>query len=303
MSETSSQSPNKVNVCLIGHKFMGRTHSNAYLKVNKFFTDLPVEPVMHTIVGRNQEELKQFAAQWGWKNTSTDWRKAITDPEVGLVDIGTPNNMHAEMSIAAIEAGKNVACEKPLAGTLAEARQMRDAAKAGKGKTFVWYNYRRVPAVALAYEFARAGKLGRIYHVRAYYLQDWAGPGVPLIWRFQKAVSGSGSHGDLNAHVIDMARFITGQEIDEVVGAISETFIKEREIPAQGSSGGIAAAPRPPAGKWARATWTTPFCSWRGSPAGAWPASKPHARPPATRTRTASRSTATRAPSVSISRT
>jgi predicted dehydrogenase len=249
MSGTSSQSPNKVNVCLVGHKFMGRTHSNAYLKVDKFFTDLPVEPVMHTIVGRNQEELKQFAARWGWKNTSADWRKAIADPAIGLVDIGTPNNLHAEMSIAAIEAGKNVACEKPLAGSLTEARQMRDAARAAKGKTFVWYNYRRVPAVALAYQFARAGKLGRIYHVRAYYLQDWAGPDVPLIWRFQKAVSGSGSHGDLNAHVIDMARFITGEEIDEVVGAISETFIKEREVPAQGSSGGIAAGAAASRGK------------------------------------------------------
>lgn len=227
------------NICLIGHKFMGRTHSNAYLKVAKFF-DLPVTPVMHTIVGRNQEELKEFAARWGWQHTSADWRAAATNPEIHLVDVGTPNNMHMEMAIAALEAGKNVACEKPLAGSLSEARQMRDAARKAKGKTFVWYNYRRVPAVALAYQLARSGKLGRIYHIRGYYLQDWAGPDVPLIWRFQKSVAGSGSHGDLNAHVIDMARFISGLEFDEIVGALSETFIKEREIPAQGSSGGIA---------------------------------------------------------------
>jgi predicted dehydrogenase len=159
---------------------------------------------------------------------------------VGLVDIGTPNNAHAEMSIAALEAGKHVACEKPLAGTLAEARQMRDAARKARGKTFVWYNYRRVPAVALAYQLARAGKIGRIYHIRAFYLQDWAGPDVPLIWRFSKAVSGSGALGDLSAHVIDMARFISGDEVDEVVGSAFETFVKEREIPQQGSAGGIA---------------------------------------------------------------
>jgi predicted dehydrogenase len=144
------------------------------------------------------------------------------------------------MSIAALEAGKHVACEKPLAGTFAEARQMRDAAKKAKGKSYCWYTYRRVPAVALAHQLVKAGKIGRVYHVRAYYLQDWAGPSVPLIWRFSKEVSGSGAHGDLGAHIIDMARFITGDEITEVTGAIEETFIKEREIPAQGSAGGIA---------------------------------------------------------------
>jgi predicted dehydrogenase len=231
-----------INVCLIGQKFMGRTHSNGYLKAPKFFTDLPANPVMHTIVGRNQAELNEFSQRWGWQRTSTDWKKTINDPAIDLVDVGTPNNLHAEMSIAALEAGKHVACEKPLAGSLDEARQMRDAArKHPNQQTFVWYNYRRVPAVALAHQLAKAGKIGRIYHVRAYYLQDWAGPGVPLIWRFLKEVSGTGSLGDLGAHIIDMARFITGEEITEVIGSASETFVKEREIPAQGSSGGIAA--------------------------------------------------------------
>src|SRR3984957_13366652 len=155
-----------VNVCLVGHKFMGRTHSNGYLKVGKFF-DPPVLPVMHTIAGRNKPELDEFALRWGWKHTSTDWKAAISDPAIGLVDIGTPNNMHAEMTIAALEAGKHVASEKPLAGNFAEARMMRDAArKAKKCKTFVWYNYRRVPAIALAYQFVKEGKIGRIYHVR-----------------------------------------------------------------------------------------------------------------------------------------
>jgi predicted dehydrogenase len=229
-----------INVCLIGQKFMGRTHSNAFLKVGKFF-DVPIEPVMHTICGRNLAELNEFKDRWGWQNATTDWKKAISNPDIGLVDVGTPNHLHKEMSIAALEAGKHVACEKPLAGTLDDAREMRDAAKkAKKSKTFVWYNYRRVPAVALAHQFAKAGRLGRIYHVRAYYLQDWGGPNVPLLWRFQKKFAGSGAHGDLNAHIIDMARFITGSEIEEVVGSIAETFIKERAIVEEGPKGGIA---------------------------------------------------------------
>jgi predicted dehydrogenase len=229
-----------INVCLVGQKFMGRTHSNAFLKVDKFF-DVPVKPIMHTICGRNMAELNEFKERWGWQHSSSDWKAAETDPDIGLVDIGTPNHLHKEMAIAALEAGKHVACEKPLAGTLADAREMLAAAKkAKKCKTFVWYNYRRVPAVALAYQLARAGKLGRIFHVRAFYLQDWGGPGVPLLWRFQKKFAGSGAHGDLNAHIIDMARFITGDEITEIVGSLAETFVKERDIVNDGPKGGIA---------------------------------------------------------------
>jgi predicted dehydrogenase len=233
-----------MNVCLIGQKFMGRTHSNAYLNVGRFF-DLPVEPRMYCISGRNRGELETFARRWGWQHARTDWRQAVSDPQVGLVDVGTPNHLHCEMSIAALEAGKNVACEKPLAGTLDEARQMRDAAKKHRRqKTFVWYNYRRTPAVALAYQLAREGRLGRIYHVRAFYLQEWAKPEVPLLWRFDKQAAGSGAHGDLGAHIIDMARFITADEIVEVSGAIQETFIKERDIPTQVAKGGIAGGAR-----------------------------------------------------------
>jgi predicted dehydrogenase len=219
---------------------MGRAHSNAYLKVDKFF-NLASQPVMHTVCGRNRGELDLFAKKWGWHHASTDWKSAVTSPDIDLVDITTPNNSHLEMAIASLEAGKSVACEKPLAGTLTEARQMRDAAaKAKKCRTFVWYSYRRVPAVTLAHQLVKDGRIGRIYHVRAYYLQDWAGPEVPLIWRFSKDIAGSGSHGDLGAHVIDMARFITGEEITEVTGAITETFIKERTIPSAGSAGGLA---------------------------------------------------------------
>jgi predicted dehydrogenase len=230
-----------VNVCLVGHKFMGRAHSNAYLKVNKFF-DLPTHAVMKTIVGRNKAELEAFAARWGWESSTTDWRAAVTDPQIHLVDIGTPNDSHADIAIAALEAGKHVACEKPLAATLDEARRMNDAAKrARKSKTFVWYNYRRVPAVTLARHLVREGKIGKIFQIRCYYLQDWAkDPNVPLIWRFQKKIAGSGSHGDLGAHVIDMARYVSGDEFVEISGAVAETFIKARPLPSQGSTGGIS---------------------------------------------------------------
>ncbi|MCZ6792242.1 MAG: Gfo/Idh/MocA family oxidoreductase [Planctomycetota bacterium] len=217
------------NVALIGSKFMGRAHSNAYLKVAKFF-DLPVEPVMHTIAARNADEVRAFAERWGWQHSSVDWQAAATNPDVDLVDVVTPNNVHAEHSIAALEAGKHVACEKPLAHTLDDARQMAQAAEKAKGKTFVWYNYRRCPAVAFAHQLVKAGKLGRIYQIRGCYLQDWAGPDTPLMWRFQGEVAGSGALGDLCAHTIDTARFITGDEIKEIIGATMETMIKERVV-------------------------------------------------------------------------
>ncbi len=231
----------RVNVCLIGQKFMGRAHSNAYLKAARFF-DLPVEPVMHTIVARDAAGVASFAERWGWAQSSVDWKRAIRDEAIDLVDVTTPNNKHLEFVLEALDAGKHVACEKPLAATLSDARLMRDAArKAKKSRTFVWYNYRRVPAVAAAYQLAREGRLGRIYHVRAFYLQGWASsPDIPLIWRFDKKQAGSGSLGDLGAHVIDMARFITGEEFSEVTGALSQTFIKERTIPTEAGGAGIA---------------------------------------------------------------
>lgn len=220
----------ELHIGLIGSKFMGRTHSNAYLNVAKFFPT-PLQPVMNTISARDEKELEKFAARWGWRNYVTDWKQLCQDEEIDLVDIGTPNHVHKDQAIEALEAGKHVACEKPLAGTLDDARAMRDAAKKARNQhTFVWYNYRRCPAVAFAHQLVKRGKLGRIYHVRAAYLQGWGGPDVPLLWRFQSKYAGSGAHGDLNAHVIDMARFITGDEVSEVTGAIEETFIKEREI-------------------------------------------------------------------------
>jgi predicted dehydrogenase len=226
---------------LIGQGFMGRTHSNAYMKVGKFFTKLPTVPVMHTSFGIKGVDDPEFAARWGWQKYSDNWRKVVRSKDIDFVDIVTPNYMHMPVAMAAMKAGKPVATEKPIAGTLADARKMVEEAKRSKVKTFVWYNYRRVPAVALAHQLVREGKIGRIFHVRCVYLQDWGGPETPLLWRFQKKFTGSGAHGDLNAHIVDMARFITGDEIIEVTGAIAETFIKYRTIPTQGSAGGIAA--------------------------------------------------------------
>ena len=237
-----------INVALIGQGFMGRTHSNAWGQVAKFFSP-PLVPVMHTVFGQPEENPLMFANNWGWRNASTDWEQLVASPEIGLVDVVTPNYMHAPVARAAIAAGKPVACEKPIAGSLADAREMVEAAKAAKVKTFVWFNYRRCPAVALAHQLVKDGKLGQILHVRAVYLQDWAGESVPLLWRFDKKLAGSGAHGDLNAHIIDMTRFVTGQEITEISGAIAETFIKERTLPSGVASGGIAAGREGAAGK------------------------------------------------------
>jgi predicted dehydrogenase len=228
-----------INVALIGQGFMGRSHSNAWGQVAKFFTP-PINPIMHTVFGQAEENPQSFAANWGWKNASTNWEQLVKSPEIGLIDIVTPNYMHAPIAKAAIAAGKPVCCEKPIAGTLDDAREMVQAAKAAKVRTFVWFNYRRCPAVALAHQLVKQGKLGEIRHVRAVYLQDWASEAVPLLWRFDKKLAGSGAHGDLNAHIVDLTRFVTGQEITEIAGAIVETFIKERTLPAGVSTGGIA---------------------------------------------------------------
>jgi predicted dehydrogenase len=229
-----------VNVALLGQGFMGRAHSNGWKQVASFFK-VPLKPVMHTVFGQEDEHGDVFAANWGWNNSTTDWKKVIRSPEIDLVDVATPNYLHAPMAMEAIKVGKAVCCEKPIAGTLKDARRMAQAAKKSGVKTFVWYNYRRVPAVALAHRLVRQGRVGEIRHVRALYLQDWAGPDVPLAWRFDAKLAGSGAHGDLNAHIVDMTRFVTGQEITEICGAVAETFIKERVLMTGPAAGGIAA--------------------------------------------------------------
>ncbi len=217
---------------LIGQKFMGRAHSNAWSQAGRFF-DLrrPIE--LSTIAARDVESLAPFARRFGWQKCTDDWRELGRDPNIDLVDIGTPNDLHAEQSLAMLAAKKHVACEKPLAGTLDDARAMRDAAKsAGKSvKTFVWFNYRRAPAIALAWQLLREKRFGKIVHVRAHYLQGWGGANTPMSWRFQKKIAGSGAHGDLNAHIVDLARFLCADEIREIHGAVARTFITERAVP------------------------------------------------------------------------
>jgi predicted dehydrogenase len=229
-----------INVAMIGQGFMGRSHSNAWGQVAKFF-DPSIKPVMHTVFGQPEENPQVFADNWGWQNASTNWEETVTSPDVGLVDVVTPNFMHAPPAKAAIAAGKPCSCEKPIAGTLSDAREMAETAQKNNIKTFVWFCYRFCPAVALAHKLVKDGILGDIRHVRALYLQDWADESIPLVWRFEKELAGSGAHGDLNAHIIDMTRFVTGAEITEVSGAIAETFIKKRQLMTGTAAGGIAA--------------------------------------------------------------
>ena len=219
----------QIGVGLVGYKFMGKAHSNAYLNAPKFF-DLPVTPVMKCVCGRTRAPLEDFAEQWGWESVLTDYRALVARDDIGLVDVATPNNAHYKIAMAAIDAGRHVACEKPLAMTAAQSHEMACAAKEAGVVNTVWFNYRRCPAVGLARQIVAEGRLGDIYHVRATYLQDWiVDPDFPLVWRLQKNVAGSGAHGDLNAHIIDLTRFITGLEFEEVCG-LAQTFIKERPL-------------------------------------------------------------------------
>jgi len=218
-----------LNVGLVGYQFMGKAHSNAWLQAPHFF-DLPLQPVMHTIAGRNPDNLKAAATRWGWKNHTTDYHTMLTNPDIHLIDVATPNNAHPEIVLAAAAAHKAVACEKPLARTLKEAREMAAAVKHAGIPNFVWFNYRRVPALAFARQLITQGRIGKVYHVRAQYLQDWIkDPNVPLVWRMNKEVAGSGSHGDLGAHSIDLVRFLTGDEFSEVSG-LAHTFVTQRPL-------------------------------------------------------------------------
>jgi len=219
-----------LNIGMIGYGFMGRTHSNAYAKVNHFF-DLEYKPVLKAICARNEERAQAFAKQWGYESVETDWRKLIARDDIDAIDICTPNNLHKEIAIAAAEAGKMILCEKPLARTAAEGEEMCQAIeKAGVPNT-VWYNYRRVPAVTLAKQLVDEGRLGRIFHYRANFLQDWTistdlPQGGEALWRLDVDAAGSGVTGDLLAHCIDTAMWINGPITS--VTAMTETFVKER---------------------------------------------------------------------------
>lgn len=220
----------QVGIALIGYAFMGKTHSNAYRQVTKFF-DPDVEPVMKVLVGRNEANVSRAATHFGWNEYSTDWRSVIERPDIDIIDISTPGNEHAPMAIAAAQAGKTVFCEKPLGNTFEEAKSMLDAVEAAKVVNMVCFNYRRVPAIALAKRMIENGDLGRIYHFRARYLQDWiADPNFPLVWRLRKEVAGSGTLGDIGAHILDLSTFLVGP-LTSLCG-MTETFVKQRPLQA-----------------------------------------------------------------------
>jgi predicted dehydrogenase len=226
-------------VGMVGHAFMGAAHSQAWRTAPRFF-DLPLDPVMRVVCGRDAARVADAAARLGWAESETDWRRVVERDDVDLVDICTPGDTHAEIAIAALEAGKHVLCEKPLANTVAEAEEMAAAAEraaAGGVRAMVGFTYRRVPAVALARQLVGEGRIGEIRHVRAQYLQDWiADPEAPLSWRLDKSKAGSGSLGDIGAHIIDLTQHITGQHIAEVSGQL-ETFVKERPVAAGDTAG------------------------------------------------------------------
>jgi len=232
-----------INVAIIGTKFMGKAHSNAWLNTPRFF-DSPYTPVLKVACGQDQESLTEFAQTWGWEETATDWRKVIERPDIDIIDVSVPTYMHHEVAIAAAKAGKHIFCEKPIALSTQQAQEMLDAAQSAGVVHYLNHNYRRAPAIQLARHLIDEGKIGQIYHWRGCYLQSWiTDSNFPLTWHLRKETAGSGPHGDLNSHSIDLARFLVG-EIRSVV-AMTTNFVKQRPLPGRGaatfSAGGVDA--------------------------------------------------------------
>jgi len=219
-----------IGIGMVGHAFMGAVHSHAWRSVHRFF-DPPLVPRLAVLAGRDETRAKAAAERFGWEAVETDWRKLIARDDVGLVDVCTPGDSHAEIAIAALEAGKHVLCEKPLANSVAEAEAMAEAARKARERgvrAMVAFNYRRVPALAHARKLVASGALGEIRHVRSVYLQDWlSDPEAPMTWRLRKESAGSGALGDLGAHIVDAAQFVTGDVITGV-SALTNTFVKQR---------------------------------------------------------------------------
>jgi predicted dehydrogenase len=242
MTSTTAE-PRKLRIALIGYSFMGSIHAQAWTTAPRFF-DLDVVPVLAAVCGRDKEAAQSFADKFGVGRVETDWRALVEDPEIDAVDICVPGNLHAEIAIAALQAGKHVLCEKPLANTLAEAEKMAlaaEEAKAGGALAMVGFSYRRTPALAYARELVRDGRLGTIRHIRASYLQDWiVDEDFPLVWRLDKDKAGSGALGDIGAHILDLAQYVTGHRLAGI-SALTETFVKTR--PLAGSSSGLQALP------------------------------------------------------------
>jgi predicted dehydrogenase len=232
----------ELRVGMVGYAFMGAAHSQAWRTVNRVF-DLPVQVRMSLICGRDEAKVAAAATKLGWDAHTTDWRELVDRDDIDVIDICTPGDSHAEIAIAALAAGKHVLCEKPLANTVEEARSMVAAANKAKAngvRVLCGFNYRRVPAVAMMRQLVASGRLGVIRHVRAVYLQDWiVDPQFPLVWRLQRDKAGSGALGDIGAHIIDLTQYVTGQKVSGV-SALTETFVKERPLPAESS--GLAAS-------------------------------------------------------------
>jgi predicted dehydrogenase len=226
-----------LKIGMIGYNFMGKAHSNAWRQAPIFF-DLPADIELRTICGRNPKKVAEAAQQLGWKQSTTDWREVVADPEIDVIDVSTPNDTHAEIAIEAAKQGKAVLCEKPLALDVAQCEAMVAAVKKARVVNMVCHNYRRIPAIALAKAMIDRGELGdRIYHYRARYAQDWiTDPNFPLTWRLQSKIAGSGTHGDIDAHIIDLGRYLLG-EFKEVSG-LMETFIKQRPLEGDGKRTG-----------------------------------------------------------------
>jgi len=220
-----------LNIGMIGYGFMGRAHSNAYQMVSHYF-DLDRKPVLKAVCARDKEKAQAFADKWGYESIETDWKKLLERKDIDAVDICTPNNLHKEIAIAAANAGKMILCEKPLSMNVAEGEEMCAAVEKAGVPNIVWYNYRRVPAVTFAKQLIDEGKLGRIFHYRAVFLQDWTisadlPQGGAALWRLDAAAAGSGVTGDLLAHCIDTAIWLNGKI--NTVSAMTETFVKERK--------------------------------------------------------------------------
>ncbi|MDK0523277.1 Gfo/Idh/MocA family oxidoreductase [Streptomyces sp. ML-6] len=227
-------SPPVLGVGMVGYAFMGAAHSQGWRTAGHVF-ELPMRPVLAAVCGRDRTAVDAAAARHGWAAAETDWRALIARDDVQLVDICTPGDSHAEIAVAALEAGKHVLCEKPLANTVAEAEAMTEAARRGAERgqvAMVGFNYRRVPAIAHARRLIAEGRLGALRHVRAAYLQDWlVDPEAPLTWRLERERAGSGALGDLGAHLVDLAQYLAGEPLVGVT-AVSETFVRERPLPA-----------------------------------------------------------------------
>ncbi len=224
-----------INIGMVGTQFMARAHSNAYLQVSRFF-DLPLTPVLHTVCGRNPVHLKNLVGQFGWKKGISSYQELIDDDEIDLIDICTPNDLHMPIAVAAAKAGKHVLCEKPLARNAAEAEAMYLAATENRITHMMISNYRFLPAIVLAKKMIDDGKIGVIRHFNAVYYQDWlVNPDAPFVWRNDASASGSGAHGDMNAHTVDLARYLAGEF--NAVNGFQETFIKTRPFPDGAGSG------------------------------------------------------------------